>query len=93
MNMTDKLVKVNFWIRKKIKINKTSSLLQEIKKFKINNSIHKINNQMEDKAVWILSMAILIKRKMTIMIINTKLNQEYLYQNKIRILKIKEIIK
>jgi hypothetical protein len=46
MNMTDKLVKVNSWIRKKIKINKTSSLLKEIKKIKINNSINKINNQM-----------------------------------------------
>lgn len=44
--MTDKLVKVNSWIRKKIKINKTSSLLKEIKKIKINNSINKINNQM-----------------------------------------------
>jgi hypothetical protein len=47
---------------------------------------------MEEKAVWILTMAILIKRKMMIMIINTKLNQEYLYQSKIRNLKIKKII-
>lgn len=32
MNTTDKLVKVNLWIRKKIKTNKISSPLKEIKK-------------------------------------------------------------
>lgn len=60
MNMTDKLVKVNFWIRKKIKINKTSSLLQEIKKFKINNSIHKINNQMLLNQINLLNCSVII---------------------------------
>ena len=60
MNMTDKLVKVNFWIRKKIKINKTSSLLQEIKKFKINNSIHKINNQMLLNQINLLNCRVII---------------------------------